>query len=114
MCELTVRLIAPQKDEQVAQDVVYARVDKDHVLLKDVLGAAHEIPGALISTIDVGKETLSLRQSSVVGPFLRFLEACEGAETSRNYPAAEESWNDLKAKGDEIVRTLWRKYGRAS
>jgi len=114
MCELKVILSAAQKDEQVAQDVIYARLDANHVLLRDVLGAAHQIPDALIATIDIEKESLSLRQSSVVGPFLRFLEACETAETSHDYSAAEQSWNDLKAKGDEIVRMLWRKYGRSS
>ena len=114
MCELKVHIDTGQKDEQVAQDIVYANLDENHVLLKDVLGATHMIPDALISTIDIGKETLFLRQSSVVAPFLRFIEACERAETTRKYAGAEESWNDLKAKGDEVVRSLWRKYGRPS
>lgn len=114
MCELKVYAKTPQEHEQVAQDVIYAHLEVDHVLLKDVLGVSHKIPDALISTIDIAKESLSLRQSSIVGPFLRFLEACESAETNRNYSVAEESWNDLKAKGDEIVRALWRKHGRPS
>jgi len=113
MCELKVHVNTPQKEEQVAEDVVYASLEADHVLLRDVLGVMHRIPDVLISTIDIGKESLFLRQSSVVGPFLRFIEACERAETTHNYAEAEESWNDLKAKGDEVVRSLWRKYGRA-
>jgi len=114
VCELKVHVNTGQKDEQVAQDVVYAHVEENHVLLKDVVGATHKIPDALISTIDIGKETLFLKQSSIVPPFLRFIKACDRAETTRKYAEAEESWNDLKAKGDEVVRSLWRKYGRPS
>lgn len=114
VCELKVHIDTGQKDEQVAQDIVYANLDENHVLLKDVLGATHMIPDALISTIDIGKETLFLRQSSIVAPFLRFIQACDRAESTRKYAEAEESWNDLKAKGDEVVRSLWRKYGRPS
>ncbi len=114
MCELKVHVNTPQGDERVAEDVVYAHVEADHVRLKDVLGATHKIPDALISTIDIGKESLFLRQSPMVAPFLRFLEACQSVETNRNYIDAEERWNDLKAKGDELVRSLWREYGRSS
>jgi len=114
MCELKVYIRTPQKDEQVALDVVYADVEGGPVLLKDVLGTTHKIPDALISTVDIGKESLFLRQSSIVGPLLRFLEACETVEATRNYAEVEESWNGVKAKGDEIARSLWRKYGRAS
>lgn len=113
MCELKVHVNTTRGNELVAEDIVYARVDADHVLLKDVLGTTHEISDALISTIDIGKESLFLRQSSIVAPFLRFLEACESVETTRNYTEAEETWNDLKAKGDEIIRSLWRKHGRS-
>lgn len=114
MCELKVHLSTADKDEQVAQDVIFAEIQTNHVLLKDVLGVTYKIPDALISTVDIGKETLSLRQSSIVGSFLRFLEACEETESSRDYSGAEQSWNDLKAKGDETVRSLWRRYGRSS
>lgn len=113
MCELKVRLSTSEKDEQVAEDVVYARTETNHVLLKDVLGATQKVSDAMISTIDIGKETLLLKQSSMVGPFLQFLAVCERAQSTRNYVEVEQSWNDLKAKGDEIVRSLWRKYGRA-
>ena len=113
MCELKVHVNTGQKDEQVAQDVVYAHMGENHVVLNDALGAMHIIPDALISEIDIGKETLFLRQSSIVAPFLRFIEACGRLEATRKYAEAEESWNDLKAKGDEIVRSLWRKYGRS-
>lgn len=112
MCELKVHVSTSQGDEKVAQDVIYARVEPNHVLLKDVLGATYKISDSLISTIDIGKESLFLRQSSIVTPFLRFLEACQKVETTRNYTEVEESWSDLKAKGDEIARSLWRKYGR--
>jgi predicted RNA-binding protein len=114
MCELKVHLNTHSEERQVAQDVIYAQVQPNHVLLKDILGTAQKIPDALISTIDIGKESLFLRQSSIVSPFLHFIEACERAETTRDYAEAEERWNDLKAKGDELVRSLWREYGRST
>jgi hypothetical protein len=114
MCELKVHVVTPQKDEQVAEEIVYAQVAANRLLLKDALGATHQIPDALISTVDIGKESLYVRQASIVGPFLRFLEAYQTAEATQTYSEVEESWNDLKAKGDEAVRSLWRKHRRSS
>lgn len=114
MCELKVQIGAAQENRPVAQDIIHAFVKPDHVLLKDVLGATHTIPEALISTVDIGKELLLLRQSPIVPSFLRFLEALESVEINHDYALAEEEWNGLKAKGDELVRSLWRKYGRSS
>jgi predicted RNA-binding protein len=51
MRELTVHVNTPAKGEDVAQDVVYAQVQSNHVVLKDVLGATRRIPDAFISTI---------------------------------------------------------------
>lgn len=112
MCELRVH-VDGAREEPIAQDIVCAHMEADHVLLKDVLGVTRKIPDALISLIDIGKESLFLRQSPIVAPILRFIEACERAETSRSYAEAENSWNDVKSKGDEIVRSLLRKYGRS-
>lgn len=112
MCELKVHTGA--RADEVVQDVVYAQVEPDHVLLKNVLGAVNRIPDSLIVTIDIAKESLFLRQSPIVPSFLRFLEACEQAESDENYRLAEKAWNDLKADGDRLVRALWRKHGRAS
>jgi len=113
VCELKVRLNRAQADEQVAEDVIYARNEPSHVLLKDVLGTTRTVPAALISTIDIGNESLLLTQSSVIPPFLRFLEVFQKAESSQSYGLVEERWNELKAAGDEAVRALWRKYGRS-
>ena len=114
MCELKVHVDTPRGKERVAEDVVYAQVETEHVLLRDVLGATYRVSDSFISTIDIGKESLSLTQSSIVTPFLRFIEACQKVETTRNYTEVEESWSDLKAKGDEIARSFWKKYGRSS
>jgi predicted RNA-binding protein len=114
MCELKVSVNTANGSQPIAEDVVYANLEKGHILLKDVLGATREVPDALITTLDIGREHLSLKRSPMVGAFLRFLAACESAETSRNTAETEESWNELKAKGDEAVRSLWRKYGRSS
>lgn len=114
MCELKVSLNTAEGSRPIAEDVVYANLEKGHVLLKDVLGTTREVPDALITTLDIGREHLSLTRSSMVGAFLRFLAACESVEASRNIAEVEESWNELKADGDESVRSLRRKHGRSS
>jgi predicted RNA-binding protein len=113
MCELKVILKTGEGTQPIAEDVVYASLEKGHILIRDVLGAPREVPDALMSTIDIGREALFLRQSQAVGSFLRFLDACERAESARSYAGVEESWNDFKAEGDKVVRSLWRKYGRS-
>ncbi len=114
MCELKVAVVTPSKNEHVAEDVIFAQVENGHVILRDVLGTMRTVPDALISNVDISKEALSLVQSPIVGPFLRFLDACNTAEVDGNCEKVEETWNDLKAEGDQAVRSLWRARGRSS
>ena len=56
MCEFTVFL----GKEIVCRDIVYAKVEGNKVLLKDVLGAAKTIVDCRIVEIDVSSERLVL------------------------------------------------------
>ena len=56
MCEFTVFL----SKEIVCRDIVYAKVEGNKVLLKDVLGAAKTIVDCRIVEVDVSSERLVL------------------------------------------------------
>ncbi len=56
MCEFTVFL----NKEIVCRDVVYAKIEGNKVLLKDVLGVAQDFQNCKIIEVDVSSERLVL------------------------------------------------------
>ncbi len=56
MCEFTVFL----NNEIVCRDVVYAKIEGNKVLLKDVLGVAQDLQNCKIIEVDVSSERLVL------------------------------------------------------
>ena len=60
MCEFNVLL----KGEVVFKDAIYAKVDGNKVVLKDVLGVSKVFKDCKIVEIDVGSERLVLSSSS--------------------------------------------------
>ncbi len=60
MCEFNVLI----KGEIVFKDAVYAKVDGNKVILKDVLGISKEIENCKIVEVDVNSERLVLSSSS--------------------------------------------------
>jgi len=60
MCEFNVLI----KEETVFKDAVYAKVDGNKVILKDVLGISKEIENCRIVEVDVNSERLVLSSSS--------------------------------------------------
>jgi len=60
MCEFNVLI----KGETVFKDAVYAKVDGNKVILKDVLGVSKEIENCRIVEVDVNSERLVLSSSS--------------------------------------------------
>lgn len=113
MCELRVISRDGEKEQKVGEDIVYAKVSDDHVLLKDVLGGAVKIQGAIIEELDINSETLKLVSSPIIIKIYNFLDACRRCESEKVYDKELESlWNEIKASGDEAVRTIWKKYRR--
>ncbi len=56
MCEFTVFL----GKEILCRDIVYAKIEGNRLLLKDVLGAAKTVENCKIVEVDVGSERLVL------------------------------------------------------
>jgi len=60
MCEFNVLI----KGETVFEDAVYAKVDGNKVILRDVLGVSKEIENCKIVEVDVNSERLVLSSYS--------------------------------------------------
>ncbi|MEM3382632.1 MAG: CooT family nickel-binding protein [Nitrososphaerales archaeon] len=111
MCEFKVISKEGDKERKVGEDIVYAKIIDDHVLLKDILGKAIKIHGAIIEEVDVNAEILKLISSPILIKIKRFLDACNKCDSGKVYDEKIEAlWEDVKASGDEIIRKLWKKY----
>jgi predicted RNA-binding protein len=113
LCEFKVFRKMGEKEQEVAEDIVYAKVSDEYVILRDILGSAIKIPGAVIEEVDVGSEILKLSASPIIYKLKKFLKACDTYEADRAYSDELEAlWDEVKASGDEAVRELWNKYGK--
>jgi predicted RNA-binding protein len=113
LCELKVISKDGGKEQKVGEDIIYAKVSDDYVLLKDVLGGATRIHGAIIEEVDINSETLRLVSSPIIIEINKFLDVYHRCESEKVYDEKVEAlWEEIKASGDDFVRTLWKKYGR--
>ena len=64
MCEFKVFLAG----EKVFEDVVYARVEGNGVLLRDVVGRTKTVQGAKIVEVNVAREVLVLEKPQTGSP----------------------------------------------
>ncbi|MCP8304063.1 MAG: CooT family nickel-binding protein [archaeon] len=112
MCELKVINKIGEKEQEVGEDIIYAKVSGDHVLLKDILGGAFKVHGAIIEEVNINSEILKLVSSPLILKLHNFLTACNKCESEKVYSEEVEFlWEEVKKSGDEVVRILWKKYG---
>lgn len=108
MCEFKVF----NQGRLVAQDIVHASTSNGVLILKDVLHSQISVGEALITEIDVANESMRLKEDPLLGEMLRFLETIASCERSAKYDnSLEESWQEVKSRGDERIRELWRRHG---
>jgi predicted RNA-binding protein len=62
VCEFKVFLKKDDREDAVAEDIVYAKVENGSIVLKDVLGNSVKVENATILEVDVEAERLVLAQ----------------------------------------------------
>jgi predicted RNA-binding protein len=104
MCEFKVLI----KNEEVYDDVIYAKLEGEAIVLRDVLGVRKTIPSAIIEEVDVQAETLKLRKDSIVGKLLVFLSMYDELASKGMYSEEiERLWEEIKGEGEAMVKRLW-------
>jgi len=112
LCELKVINKVGEKEQEVGEDIIYAKVNDDHVLLKDILGSTFKINGAIIEEVNITSEILKLMSSPLILQLHKFLRACNKCESQKVFTKDVESfWKAIKTSGDEVVGLLFKKYG---
>mgnify|MGYP001071327027 CR=1 FL=1 len=111
MCEFKVYVKTAEGEREVTQDIVQVDVRNGEATLRDVLGSSKSVKNAIVSRIDVGKERLELVEVPMLAEIQAFLSQYERCLGERRYDTdLELRWDDVKAKGDEMVRSLWARY----
>lgn len=107
MCEFKV-FIRNGEVEKVYDDVVYAKVNGETIILKNVLGMRKTVSSALIEEVDVQSETLKIKRSSIIGKLLIFLDKYGELINRGIYNEdIEKLWEEIKSEGDAMVKKLW-------
>ncbi|MEM3754736.1 MAG: hypothetical protein QXE19_03515, partial [Candidatus Bathyarchaeia archaeon] len=80
---------------------------------KDILGLSKKVENAIIEEINVNNESIILKRISIFPELMNFLRIYEESEKKCIYMhEVEVAWEEVKAKGDELIKALWSKYGR--
>lgn len=109
MCEFKVL----NEGRLVAKDIVYASILNGRLILKDALNSPTCAGNALIAEIDVSNETMKVKEDPLIGNMLQFLDSIASCERSAKYDRRLEAiWQEVKCRGDEMIRQLWGRYGR--
>ncbi len=112
LCELKVINKIREKEQKVGEDIIYAKLNGDHILLKDILGSIYKVHGAIIEEVNINSEILKLVSSPLIPKLHQFLIVCNKCESEKSYNKEVESlWKEIKTSGDEFVSLLWKKYG---
>lgn len=113
MCELKVIIKDRDRERKIAEDIVRVYYENGKLVLMDILGSKKHIEGALVSSIDVGTEKLEILRQPVVEAVIKFVEKYSECLQKNTYSLeVEEAWEEVRSKGDFMVRELWKKYGK--
>jgi len=110
MCELDVHLKGPGSSAKVASEVIYAGFEYDALVVRDIVGSKKEFTNTIVSEIDIKHESMELKESPILGAVLDFISAYdECLSTGRYAEDLQDRWEEVKARGDRMVRDLWTK-----
>ncbi|MBS7643921.1 CooT family nickel-binding protein [Candidatus Bathyarchaeota archaeon] len=111
MCEFSVYLKAGIREEKIAEDITSVKLEDGVLVLRDVLGTTKNVNNAIIGDLNVDKEVMHLRQLPVLSQLMNFIRIYERCLTEERYvEELETAWDEVKAKGDSVIRGLWIKY----
>ena len=114
MCELDVYVKRADSSSKVASEVTYARAEYGALAVRDVFGSTKKFESAIISEIDINRERMELRESPILGSILQFISACDDCLSTGKYETdVQDRWEEVKARGDQMIRNLWIKFEKA-
>ncbi|MEM2897618.1 MAG: CooT family nickel-binding protein [Candidatus Bathyarchaeia archaeon] len=113
MCEFKVYIVENEGMKKIAEEIIKAKFEDGHIELSDILGSSKRVDDALIEEINVNKECLLLRRILILPEVMNFLRIHKECEEKGVYmPEIETAWEEVKAKGDELIKKLWNEFGR--
>jgi len=113
LCEFKVYSGQEEKQKLIAEDITNAKLEEDSLVLTDVLGRTTKVEGALITEVDVKKESFRVYSSPFIFELLTLFASCEQQERSA-VDQLESLWKALKARGDEVIDSLLKSTNGAS
>jgi predicted RNA-binding protein len=114
MCELDVYLTRQDSNAKVASEIIYAATEHGTLVIRDIVGSTKKFEGSIISGIDINHERMQLKESPILATVLDFISVYEECLSKGTYDAGlQDHWEEVKARGDQMVRDLWAKSKKA-
>lgn len=110
MCEFKVVLEDDGKLREVASDIIHIKLEGNMLMLRDIIGKTVKLKSAIITEVNVPREELKLYSNSLLDKVLTFIKKYNECVRTGTYSEdLEELWEEVKAEGSEMIRSLWTK-----
>ena len=107
MCEFNIEIIPKNPSHTKIENILMAYHEDGAVICRDILGSSEIIKSAIISEVSVPSEKLTIFQSDILDPIMRFIELLKKCKVEKKYdPKLEQLWDDIKNKGSEMIESL--------
>ncbi|MBS7288586.1 MAG: CooT family nickel-binding protein [Candidatus Freyarchaeota archaeon] len=100
MCEFNVKVKEHDGEKEVANDIVYVKLDGEGVTLKDITSKPTKVESAIVSYVNVTSEELHLVKHPLIGAFLKLLSELS---SSSNLEDAQASWKAFVKEGERLL-----------
>ncbi len=100
MCEFRVKLEERNGEKDVANDIVYVKLDERGVVLKDVTGMTFRVDSAIVSYVNVTSEELRLVEHPLIGVFLKLLSKLASSNSTEG---ARALWEAFIKEGEKLL-----------
>ncbi len=104
MCEFKVYSGLRGRQRLIAEEIIKAKLDKDSLVLTDILGKTTWVKGALVAEVDVRNEALRLYDAPLISEILSLLSFERLDRGSLNQ--LKSAWEALKVRGDQLIDSL--------
>ena len=112
MCELKVSIQKGGHVDDVAENIIYVKVTNSGLIVKDILGNSKKLENAVITEININKESLTLSYQPILTKVQHFQNITDSIISDGQYsPELESVWDEIKAEADSTIRDLWKKFG---
>ena len=99
MCEFKVKILENGEEKEVAENILFSKIENSTIIFRNILGMTTTIENAIIDEVSVPSEKILLIKSDLV-PYFYDLIHLQNSNASKD--ELNKAWNALKEIGNSL------------